>query len=91
MTVLIHSVLLVGIMTLTACASRSTDGASSQLLYSPVYLELVKGSTIQTPKGIYHNQVQSTWVNVETYRKLEKENLALSEALRKLQLKENLK
>ena len=64
---------------------------SSWHIYQPDYLYLSKNQTLQTRQGQYTPQHNETWVSYAKYCDLELENLALAEALRKLQAERSLK
>lgn len=84
-------VLITAILTLTNCASVSLVDRTSLQIYQPSYLYLKKNQPVQTAKGKYTPQLNETWVSSAKYKELERENIALAEALRKLQAEKSLR
>lgn len=61
--------LLLTVLLLNACASRSPTVADSMQLYSPDTLEIPAGTTIQTKQGLYKAQSDERWYSADLYMK----------------------
>ena len=64
-----NKALLLTVLLLNACASRSPTVADSMQLYSPDTLEIQAGTTIQTKQGIYKAQSDERWYSADLYMK----------------------
>lgn len=61
--------LLLTVLLLNACVSRSPTVADSMQLYSPDTLEIPAGTTIQTKQGLYKAQSDERWYSADLYMK----------------------
>lgn len=60
---------------LMSCASSSDGGGSSMQLYSPPFIALRAGSTIEVVGGTYTPQVNEIWHSNAEYQKRVREAL----------------
>jgi len=76
---------------LTGCANNSRKELYSAPLLPTGYLYLVPNTPIQTKEGIYVPHQNEKWVAEFKYQALERENLALVEAIKKIQTERDMK
>lgn len=67
--------LLLLVLALTNCASRSPTAAGSMELYSPDTLELPAGTPVATRQGMYRSQTDEVWYSADLYMKRVREGL----------------
>jgi len=85
------STILCLIIMLTGCANNSRKELYSAPLLPTGYLYLVPNTPIQTKEGIYTPRQSEKWIAEFKYQALEKENLALIEAIKKIQTEKDMK